>query len=184
MRANRNNYEIIVTETKSRYWKKLAFDSTVRFNSNVSDLNSYLMEHSPIRVEEYCIQMKNIPVFVSTHFVRHTQGNNPYLLTQRDDRNGMDHDGRWEATNHTVFINAEALINRSAKRLCLKTHKETVYIMKLIKKEIEKINPDLAMCMVPTCVRRNGLCPELKNTCGYKKEIMEKYSYYKELFDV
>lgn len=358
MKTTRDKYKIIITETKNRNWKKKAFDSTVRFDSKVSDLNSYLMEHSPIRVEEYCIEMKNIPVFVSTHYCRHKIGVEHFCLTQREDRINkaiqkgssstykgftgaafreiftyedgklfwrlkpsnnlynigdeagsidsynrcciqysnkrmkrsviifmmhhnyrppvVDHKdmdtlndkiknlrpsttqlnaintpkkantlfkgvhlipktgnyisriqldgekinlgtyedpveaaieydkkalelfgdyaylnfpdkkdtygGRWYPTNHTMFLNAESLITMAAKRLCLKSHKETVYIMSLIKKEIEKINPELAMCMVPMCVRRNGLCIELKNTCGFKDSIMEKYSYYKELF--
>ncbi len=36
MKANRSNYEVIITETKSRHWKKVAFDSTVRFDTKVS----------------------------------------------------------------------------------------------------------------------------------------------------
>lgn len=184
MRANRNNYEIIVTETKSRFWKKKAFQSTVRFESNVSDLTSYIYEHSPIYQEEYCVELLNIPVFVSTHILRSGPGTYDYILTQRDDRGGCDEDGRWEQTNHCLFINAAALITLAKKRLCLKSHKETIYIMKLIKEEIEKINPDLSKVMVPSCVYRNGLCQELKNTCGYKDEMMEKYSYYKDLFKV
>lgn len=182
MRADRNNYEIVVTETKSRSWVKKAYDSTVRFNTNVPDLKTYLMEHSPIRQIEWCIEMRNIPVFVMGHFVRSGPGTQDYVLTNRDDRGGRDDSGRWTATNHTLFINAEALITLASKRLCLKSHKETVYIMNLIKKEIAKKDPDLTKVMVPMCVRRNGLCPELRNTCGFKDEIMKKYSYYKELF--
>lgn len=359
MKADRNNYEIIVTETKSRHWKKKAFDSTVRFNSNVSDLNSYLMEHSPLRQDEYCIEMKNIPSFVSVHMVRHKIGVEHFVLTSRDDRINKEinsgssltykgftqkalneifeyKDGelywkihansknasigdksgglnkslnRWVITyknekmyrsvivfvmlngykppivdhidrntlndkienlrastkqlnamnsiqevgkevaykgvrrkgdsynssiyvgdhsvflgvfstpedaaiaydkaaleyfgeyayvnfpdiveniphrltpvNHTMFVNAEALINIARKRLCLCSHKETVYIMNLIKKEIEKKNHLLAKMLVPNCVYRNGLCKEGKFSCGFKDEIMKKYSYYKEMF--
>ena len=104
--ANRNNYEIIITETKSRYFKKLAFDSTVRFDSNVSDLKSYLYEHSPLYQEEYLIEMRGIPVFVSTHILRSGPGTYDYILTQRDDRGGED-EGRWTATNHSLFINGK-----------------------------------------------------------------------------
>ena len=182
MRANRNNYEVKITETKSRQWKKVAFDSTTRADTDISDLSSYILEHSPIRVEEYCIELKNIPVFVSTHYIRHTIGINPYVLTQRDDRQGVDEDGRWEETNHTMFVNAEAIMNIARKRLCLTSHKETVYIMNLIKKEMHKKNPDLAKMLVPNCVYRNGLCKEGRGSCGKLDSIMKKYSYYKELF--
>lgn len=182
MKAKRENYKIKVTETKDRKWKKKAFDSTVRFDSNVSDLNSYIMEHSPIYQEEYLVEMINIPVFVSTHFLRSGPGTYDYILTQRDDRGGSDEDGRWEQTNHSLFINAAALITLASKRMCYKSHKETRYVMDIIRLEINKINNELAMCLVPMCVRRNGLCKELKNTCGMKEQVMEKYSYYKDLF--
>lgn len=181
MKANRNNYEVTITETKARSWKKKAFDSTVRFDTKVCDSDSYMMEHSPIRVEEYCVELKGIPLFVASHLVRHGIGVDPFMLSQRDDRNGVDY-GRWTPTNHTMFMNAQALINMSKVRLCNKSHKETVYIMNLIKEVMQKKNYILAQFMVPTCVYRNGLCPEGKNTCGKKKSIMKKYSYYKELF--
>ena len=183
MEAHRNNYEINVTETKTRYWKKLAFDTTVRFDTKVSDLDSYLMEHSPIREEEYCIEMKNIPTFVSVHFVRHNVGVKHYVLSNRNDRGGDDKDGRWTPVNHTMFLNSEALITLASKRLCRKSHQETRYIMWLIKEKIKEKNYELSRVMVPMCVRRNGICKELKNTCGMKDKIMQDYSYYKELFE-
>jgi len=184
VKANRNNYEVIVTQTKTPHWKKVAFDSTVRFDTKVSDLNSYIMCHSPIRQEEYCVELKNIPSFVSVHLVRHKIGVEHYVLSNRDDRHGDPDADRFSPINHTMFINAEALITLANKRLCNKAHKETKYIVGMIKNEINKKNHDLALCMVPNCVYRNGLCPELKGGCKQLDNIMEEYSYYKELFNV
>lgn len=174
--------EIRVDAVNSSDWRKLAFDSTVRFNTNVGDLEAYMMEHSPIRVEIYCVRMIQVPVFASTHFVRHGIGCDHFILTQRDDRGGVD-EGRWTPTNHTIFMNAQALINVARERLCLKSHSETVKIMSLLKKEIGEINPALEQFLVPNCVYRGGLCKEGRNTCGKRDRILSKYSYYRELFD-
>jgi hypothetical protein len=182
LKANRNNYEIIITETKSRHWKKVAFDSTINGNTNISDKNSYILEHSPIRTEEYCIEMKNIPTFVSVHMIRHKIACEHFVQSMRNDRGGNDKEDRWTPVLHTMFLNAEALINIARKRLCNASHEETIYIMKMIKQEVIRKNHDLGQMLVPNCVYRNGLCKEIHKPCGQKNKIMKEYAYYKELF--
>ncbi len=181
MRKTILDYEITVTETKSDLWQQIAFGSTVRFCAEVSKQDAYSMQHSPIREKEFCIEMKGIPVFVSTHFVRHNVGIRHYVLSQRDDRNGEDN-GRWTKTNHTMYVNAEALMNIARKRLCFSSHKETQKIMELIKKQIEEKDYILASFLVPECVYRNGICKEGKFSCGKKDQIMKRYSHYIDLF--
>lgn len=176
------NYEIKIFKTTSETWMKKAFNSTVRFESKVKARDAYKMEHSPIREQEFWIEMKNIPSFVSVHFVRHNVGVNHYVLSNRDDRGGSNKEDRWTPVNHNMKINAEALINLARKRLCLKSHKETVNIMNIIKQEIKKVDRDLYDFLAPNCVYRNGLCKEGKSTCGNLKRMMKEYSYYKGLF--
>ncbi|MCP4341334.1 MAG: hypothetical protein GY799_21215 [Desulfobulbaceae bacterium] len=174
--------KITVEPMNSMDWRSKAFDSTVRFKTDIPDFVAYMMEHSPIRVEHYCVDMRDIPVFVSVHMVRHKIGVEHFCLTQRDDRGGID-DGRWTPTDHLMIVNAQSLINISRDRLCLKSHKETVKIMSLIKRAVAEINPALADFMVPNCVYRGGICKEWKNTCGKKAAIMRKYNYYRSLFE-
>jgi thymidylate synthase ThyX len=64
-----------------------------------------------------------------------------------------------------MLVNAQALINMARKRLCGKAHIETQKVMTAIKKEIAKVDADLAEFMVTDCEYRHG-CHELR-TCGY-----------------
>lgn len=161
---------------------KKAFGSTVRFKSNVCLLDAYRMMHSPIRTQEFFIELLDIPTFVSVHLVRHKIGCEHFVLSNRDDRGGLSAD-RDTPVNHSMKINAEALITLARKRLCLKAHKKTVQVMSLIKHRLKSIDPDLVNFMVPECVFRNGICPEGKFTCGKKDRILKKYAGYKDFFD-
>ena len=174
--------EIKVTKLTDVALLKKAFNSTVRFNSNVDLLNAYRLMHSPIRTQEFFIEMLDIPTFVSVHFVRHKIGCEHFVLTNRDDRGGVKAD-RDTPVNHSMKINAESLITLARKRLCFKSHRKTVQVMSLIKNKLKEIDPDLVKFMVPECVFRNGLCSEGRFTCGKKQRILNKYSYYKEIFD-
>lgn len=48
----------------------------------------YKSEHSPVRTQLFWISLKSIPLYVSTHLLRHHVGSVPFQLTCRDDRNG------------------------------------------------------------------------------------------------
>jgi len=158
-----------------------AFNTTVRFESNVSAENAYKMMHSPIRTQEFLIQMEDIPTFVSVHLVRHKIGTEHFVRTNRDDRGGVLAD-RNTTINHTMKMNAESLITLARKRLCLKSHPATIQVVSLIKKKIKEVDSALYKFMVPECVFRNGICPEGKWTCGKKDGIMDKYSSYIKMF--
>lgn len=164
---------------------KEAFDSTVNTDTHMSEKIAYKCEHSPIRTQEFLIKMVDIPSFVSTHLVRHKIGCEHFVFSNRDDRNNKTPSsdvGRLTKVTHTMKINAESLINMSRKRLCLKSHRTTVKVMSLIKREIKKISPDLDLFMVPNCIYRGGLCPEGSNSCGKYLKIIDKYRYYFEMF--
>ncbi len=48
----------------------------------------YKSEHSPVRTQLFWISLKNIPLYISTHLLRHHVGSVPFQLTCRDDRKG------------------------------------------------------------------------------------------------
>lgn len=48
----------------------------------------YKSEHSPVRTQLFWISLKSIPLYISTHLIRHHVGSVPFQLTCRDDRNG------------------------------------------------------------------------------------------------
>lgn len=56
--------------------------------SHASLISLYKAEHSPVRTQLFWISLKNIPLYISTHLIRHHVGSVPFQLTCRDDRNG------------------------------------------------------------------------------------------------
>lgn len=62
--------------------------STFLGESHATLISLYKAEHSPIRTQLFWISLKNIPLFISTHLIRHHVGSVPFQLTCRDDRNG------------------------------------------------------------------------------------------------
>lgn len=126
----------------------------------------YRCEHSPMRTQLFWIEMKDIPTFVSVHFVRHKIGVEHFVQSKRYDRaTYVEVPNRFTPVKHSMLINAEALITLSRKRLCRQASIETIAVMQAIKDAVAAVDPDLATHMQPNCVYRNG-CPELK-PCGF-----------------
>lgn len=137
----------------------------------------YKCEHSVIRVQSYLVRIENIPYWVAMHLVRHKQGIEHWISSQRDDRCESivprDEKGQGEPVAYEFLANAQALIAISRKRLCYCAHPKTVQIWRMVIDELAKINPTLASNCVKECTYRNGFCPEHK-TCGYNKSQASK----------
>lgn len=132
---------------------------------------------------------------ISNQILKATQNINPDMsLVERDDIidnfDTIRHEimalpknfDRYTPTNLSFIINAEALINISKKRLCSKASAETREIMMQIKEKIKEVDPNLYNFLVPTCVYRGGICPELKS-CGFCKtdafaKILNNYKLF------
>ena len=139
-----------------------------------------LAEHSPIRALQYIIEIKNIPCWVSQHIARHdafayhsvreSSGDVHFVGTSRIDRTGINRNTLPQdaPVNHTIYCNANDLINISTKRLCGCASKETREVWQAIKEAIARIDKPMADVMVPACIYR-GFCPETKRCCGYVK---------------
>lgn len=149
-----------------------------------------LAEHSPIRLLEYDITIEDIQQWVTVHFVRHHEGCQFFVHSQRIDRNEAVKnlaDKMYELLKGASFnldstrdavpqglrndlllsANAQALINISRKRLCKGcASKETRLTWELVIEMLKDIDPILAEKCVPECVYR-GFCPEMDNYCGY-----------------
>jgi len=139
---------------------------TINAESNITLDKIYANEHSPIRTQLFKITMFGIPTFVSTHFVRHTIGATHFVKSNREDRSGYTGDaGRHQPVNHGILCNAQALIQMARKRLCYKSHIETVFTMSKIRTGVMKIDRELALKMVQECSYRGGVCHEDK-PCG------------------
>lgn len=142
----------------------------------------YLCEHSPIRIRSFVIKIKNVPYWLSTHFVRHHVGYTPFVSTQRDDRNSniSDRDSAPQGNLVTLEIhaNAQAIINVSRKRLCNCAHPRARALWEQVLEKLKEVDPALVKACVRECIYR-GYCYEHKS-CYYHltpkfEEELEKY---------
>lgn len=150
-----------------------------------------LAEHSPIRLLEYDFTIENLRQWVTVHLVRHHEGCEKFVHTQRDDINaeienitrrvveifeeeGLLRDG-WKARDYMfqgegndmdMTCNAQAFINISCRRLCGCASPETRQAWKIVIDALKEVDPILAEKCVPMCLYR-GFCSETDRCCGY-----------------
>lgn len=129
-----------------------------------------LAEHSPIRLLEFDWTWEKIRQWVTAHLVRHHEGCEKFVHSQRGDRRELpcDRDRLPQGSRNDMDMtaNAQALISISRKRCCMCASKETREAWNQVKEEIAKENPVLASKMVRECVYR-GFCPEWMSNCKY-----------------
>lgn len=164
--------------TDETMFKKACASTSGKSNVKTSLKSGYKTEHSPIRTQIFWVEMTNIPTFVSVHLVRHKIGVDHYVLSQRDDRVNAPQQtpDRDTPINHSMLINAQALIFMARKRLCYKAHKRTIAIMTRIRNTMKTVDPALYNYLVPECVYRNGLCPEQRQCELGVERVMKIYS--------
>ena len=140
-----------------------------------------LAEHSPIRLLEYEWTWADIMQWVTTHLVRHHEGCEKFVHTQRGDRRAILDEYNVSSRNELPqgatndmdrTANAQALISISRKRLCNCASRETREAWKQVQDAIREVDPVMADKMVPECIYRR-FCPEFMNPCGYANT--EKY---------
>lgn len=193
---------IRVVNAARRTWGKepINHEPSVKFKKEI-----LLAEHSPIRLLEYDFTISDIRQWVTVHLVRHHEGCEKFVHTQRQDindeieritktiidiftREGLLKDG-WRERDYLfqgqpndmdMTCNAQAFINISRKRLCYGcASPETRMAWEIVIEKLSEIDPILAEKCVPECVYR-GFCPENRRCCGYVnsdayKARLEKY---------
>lgn len=165
-----------------------------------------LAEHSPIRLLEYDFTISDIRQWVTVHLVRHHEGCEKFVHTQRQDINEQieiitkeiiricqeeglsridwkerDYLFQGQENDMDMTCNAQAFINISRKRLCLgRPSPETRKAWEIVIEKLREIDPVLAEKCVPECIYR-GFCPEGKKCCGYvkSKEYQHKLKEYR-----
>ena len=134
-----------------------------------------LAEHSPIRLLEFDWSWSDVRQWVTAHLVRHHEGCEKFVHTQRGDRrvilkeynvDSRDELPQGALNDMDMTANAQALINISRKRLCSCASVETRVAWQQVKEAIREVDPVMASKMVPECIYR-GFCPEFMNPCGY-----------------
>lgn len=82
------NFTASVRKLTDENLMREACECTFLGTTHQSLLSIYKSEHSPVRTQLFWIKLENIPLFVSTHLLRHTVGAVPFQLTCRSDRQG------------------------------------------------------------------------------------------------
>jgi thymidylate synthase ThyX len=124
--------------------------------------------HSPIRELTFSYVIRDIPYWVSVHLVRHHVGFQPYVQSQRNDRQSAY--DRTKAPQDApvtmrLTLNAEALMTIANKRLCMKASPETREVVQRMCNLAEKVVPELKGLLVPMCEYHGGVCHEIQS-CG------------------
>ena len=127
--------------------------------------------HSPIRYLTFSFLIE-CPYWVAMHLVRHHVGVQPYVRSQRNDRQDMYDRGKAPQDAPVTMIldvNAEALITLANKRDCGQASKETRQVVRAMCMLAGDNCPEIRDELVPMCVRNGGTCYELQ-PCGRCKE--------------
>lgn len=180
---------IRVVNAARRTWGKKPIDHepSDKFKKKI-----LLAEHSPIRLLEYDFTIENLRQWVTVHLVRHHEGCEKFVHTQRQDINsevevitkrlievlqqeGLLREGwrerdymfQGEGNDMDMTCNAQAFINISRRRLCVGcASPETRKAWGLVIDALKDYDPILAEKCVPECIYR-GFCPEFERCCGY-----------------
>lgn len=175
----RERTEIVIEKLIDERIMRRACDMTRKPGMKPSEMTLdkiYRCEHSPMRTQTFWIELRNIFTLVSVHLVRHKYGVEHFVESNRKDRGGKGDENRYTPVNHGMCINAQAVVNMSLKRLCYNSAPETVAAWMKLKKAMKKVDPALSDHMVPACVYRNGICPELRECKPGLEAVMRAYS--------
>ena len=152
-----------------------------------------ICEHSPIRRGTISWKWESIPYAISTHFARHHEGCEKFIGTERTDRTGVDREERSQmnCVPMEMDANIQALINISAKRLCMCADPTTRAYWEAILEKVKEYDEDVFWACVPQCIRC-GACVEPFSDCKFyenfskgltleqQTNIMKRYDAYNE----
>lgn len=123
-----------------------------------------IAEHSPIRDIQIKWRWRDMPHWITVHWVRHKW--EKFVRTQRSDRTGIPREKLPQDEPQTFVgdANVQHLIDTWRKRLCEQASPETRGYAEDFKEALHEIEPEIADVLVPNCVYRGG-CPEIYR-CG------------------
>lgn len=165
--------KVIVTKKSTVEDLQLACSFTADKASKASLARMYSCRHSPIRTQIFYVEMYDIPTYVSVHLVRHKIGCEHFVKSNRGKDAVITRD---TPVNHLMLMNAESLMNLAHARLCYKSDVQTVSVMRKIREAMEAVDSDLVSHLIPICVYRNGICPELTECRPGLKNVLGVYN--------
>lgn len=120
--------------------------------------------HSPIRELHFGFKIRDIPYWVAMHLVRHHVGCQPYVRTQRNDRQSNYDRGeapQGQLVSMNWSLNAEALMTIANKRLCRQASHETRAVVARMCTLVLEQFPEFRGLLVPICEFNGGVCHEM-----------------------
>ena len=125
--------------------------------------------HTPSRTQIFSIYVTDMPYSVAMQMRTHDKNGALFLVEPGRPDTGTERLKDWNGDNYrdqprNVFIlcNAQHLIDWSHRRMCKKAEDKTREFFGALKKEIAKVDVDLADNLVPMCFYRGGSCHEPK----------------------
>jgi len=143
-----------------------------------------ICEHSPIRRGTISWKWDEIPYAISTHFVRHHEGVEKWVGTQRADRTVVkdrSQRSQMDTVPMEMEANIQAILNISYKRLCTCADPTTRAYWQSVIEAIREYDEDIFWACVPQCIRCGG-CPEYA-PCGFYDALTKDWTA-EELKDV
>lgn len=132
-----------------------------------------IAEHSPIRDISIKWRWRDMPHWITVHWVRHKW--EKFVRTQRTDRTGVDR-AKLPQDEPQTFVgeaNTQHLIDTYRKRLCRMASPETREYAEDFKAALHEEQPEISDVLVPNCIYRCG-CPEMGG-CGWFDRMADKY---------
>lgn len=133
-----------------------------------------ICRHSPIRRGIVSWKWDSIPYAISTHFVRHHEGCEKFVGTERTDRTNVERETRSQMNCIPMEMDAnlQALMNISEKRLCMCADKVTMQYWEALMDELRNYDELVVWANVPQCVRCGG-CVEPFGQCKFYENLMK-----------
>lgn len=182
LKANITDFNIDWKKIKSACMTTISKEAGDKEPSHEWKRKLLLCEHSPIRRGTISWKWDAIPYAISTHFVRHHEGVEKWVGTQRADRTEIkdrSQRSQMDTIPMEMEANIQALINISAKRLCTCADPTTRDYWRSVLKEIKQYDEDIYWACVPQCIRCGG-CPEYKS-CGFYEAFARKLSFEEQI---
>lgn len=155
----KGDWEEVVNDCRATVGKdELGHEPSAAFKRSI-----LIAEHSPIRDISIKWRWKDMPHWVTVHWVRHKW--EKFVRTQRSDRTGIPREKLPQDEPQTFVgeANTQHLIDTMRKRLCYTASPETRRYAEDLKITLHETQPEISDVLVPHCVYRCG-CPEM-HTC-------------------
>ena len=151
-----------------------------------------LSSHSSARSVRYRIYIENIPYYIHVHYVRHHEGFEPHVFSQRDDDCVLEVSNRNDKSQDALIqmladVNPMSILHLARERLCYKAHRVAQQVMEKLKcaliYEGDAYDRVLGNLMMRKCSWWRGYCNE-PQPCGRIVGVKTLASIHKDALEI